>query len=55
MCHKAELEDVISSLLQKMERFSHPCDRGEFAHLLMGKKRALKELSDHLNQLFFYE
>ena len=35
---KGTLEDGINGLLLKMERFSHPCDRGEFAHLLSAKK-----------------
>lgn len=34
---KGTLEDGINGLLLKMERFSHPCDRGEFAHLLSAK------------------
>lgn len=45
---KRELEDGISELVRKMERFSHPCDRGEFAHLLAEKRRELAELEETL-------
>jgi len=48
-----KLEDGINGLLLKMERFSHPCDRGEFAHLLSAKKCELAYLEECLNKLSY--
>lgn len=53
MTRKGTLEDGISGLLLKMERFSHPCDRGEFAHLLSRKRRELADLEERLNRLSY--
>lgn len=50
---KGTLEDGINGLLLKMERFSHPCDRGEFAHLLSAKKCELADLEECLNKLSY--
>ena len=50
---KGTLEDGINGLLLKMERFSHPCDRGEFAHFLSANKCELAYLEECLNILSY--
>lgn len=46
---RERLEDDINQLIRKMERFSHPCDRGEIVHLLAAKQRELAEIKEFLN------